>query len=201
MIFTIEPVQATYNAVEKRLEDMEKGNSMRIVMQRAINETATDTKNRLHSESRRQYTIKASEFKKADIKKTRATERRLEAVVRVSGPTVGIRKYKFRKNSKYKAAKAMVLTSGAMKELELKEKGKSYKAFLATMPQSGHEGIFQRVPKKTMRGNPKRQAIKELMSLSKAKASEMVYEKEVSKDRQGELRYRMLKHMNAVIGV
>lgn len=105
-----------------------------------------------------------------------------------------------------KSAGAMVIKSGAMKELELKANGKSYKAFVAKM-KTGHEGIFQRTPGKYMKGySPSgktkgREAIKEIMAMSKAKAAEMVYEKgNLYSDLQEEISYRLLKHMNAVIG-
>ena len=90
----------------------------------------------------------------------------------------------------------MVIKSGAMKELELKANGKSYKAFLAKM-KTGHEGIFQRTPGKYMKGHSSSGKTKG----RKAKAAEMVYEKgNLYTDLQEEISYRLLKHMNAVIG-
>lgn len=198
MIVKIVPAQVTYNAIQKRLNELGKGDSMRTVMRKAINELATDTKNTLHREVRARYTIQASEFKKADIRKKSASARRLEAHLRVRGPSVAIYKYKNEGNSEHEAAKAMIIKSGTMKELERNAGGRSYKAFIAKM-ESGHEGIFQRVPNKKMKSNPQKDAIKELMSLSEAKAAGKVYEQEIDGDMQGELRYRMLKHMNAVI--
>ena len=84
--------------------------------------------------------------------------------------------------------------------LTIHNNGSVYKAFLAKM-KSGHEGIFQRVPGKKMEKDPKKQAIKEILSLSKSKAAEMVYEKNgVYAVIQEEMVLRLHKHMNAVIG-
>ena len=114
--------------------------------------------------------------------------------------------YQRRKNSKRTGAKLKILRAGMMQELELQYGQSAYKAFMATM-KSGHEGVFQRVPGKYMkkhmpgRNTKGREAIKEIMSLSKAKAAEMVYEREgMYTELQEELTFRLLKHMNAVIG-
>ena len=207
MRIQIAPNQAALDAIQKRLSEMGKEDTFGNVLKKAINEVATAGKNLLYSETRSEYTIKPVEFKKSDIVRKGATARKLIATLSVRGETPGIRKaYKTRKNSKRKSAGAMVIKSGAMKELELKANGKSYKAFVAKM-KTGHEGIFQRTPGKYMKGySPSgktkgREAIKEIMAMSKAKAAEMVYEKgNLYSDLQEEISYRLLKHMNAVIG-
>lgn len=206
MKIRIEPYQATLDAIQRRLTDMGKGETFRNALKKAINEVATEGKNLLHNETRSAYTIKTAEFKKSDIVKKSATARRMIAILSVKGKTPGVRKaYKTKKNSKKKAAGAMVIRAGSMKELELKVNGKSYKAFVAKM-KTGHEGIFQRVPGKTMKKNPVgektkgREAIKEIMAMSKAKAAETVYEKSnLYTELQEEIGYRLLKHINAVL--
>lgn len=214
----IEPDRAAVNEIQKQLEEMGKGKSVNRALQKAINEVAAAGKNMLFNTTRSTYTIKPSEFKKNDIARKSATLRHLVAVVSVRGSTPGIRKgYKTKKNSKKVGAKAQILRSGNMKELVREQDGKSYKAFLATM-KSGHEGIFQRVPGKPTKEylksggkskrkfkkpheNKTREAIKEIMAMSKAKAAEMVYLKENMYDQlQDEINSRMMKHMEAVIG-
>lgn len=93
-----------------------------------------------------------------------------------------------------------------LQELEVQNGQSVYKAFMVKM-KSGHEGVFQRVPGKYMkkhmpgRNTKGREAIKEIVSLSKAKAAEMVYEREgMYTELQEELTFRLHKHMNAVIG-
>lgn len=134
MRIQIAPNQAALDAIQKRLSEMGKEDTFGNVLKKAINEVATAGKNLLYSETRSEYTIKPAEFKKSDIVRKGATARKLIATLSVRGETPGIRKaYKTRKNSKRKSAGAMVIKSGAMKELELKANGKSYKAFVAKM--------------------------------------------------------------------
>lgn len=199
MIIKVEPAEAMFLAMQKRLDDLGKGDRAREVMQKAINETASWMKERTYEATKEMYTIKANSFRKSDLKLTKASKTRLRAVIEVKGYTLSLRKaYRSRKNTKRKAARALVKSSGAMKELELKSDGNSYKAFLATMA-SGHEGIFQRVPGKKMRSASGREAIKEILAMSRAKAVEKAYMEKVDPDKN-ELYYRLHKHINAVIG-
>lgn len=199
MIIKVEPAEAMFLAMQKRLDDLGKGDRAREVMQKAINETASWMKERTYEATKEMYTIKANSFRKSDLKLPKASKTRLRAVIEVKGYTLSLRKaYRSRKNTKRKAARALVKNSGAMKELELKSDGNSYKAFLATMA-SGHEGIFQRVPGKKMRSASGREAIKEILAMSRAKAVEKAYMEKVDPDKN-ELYYRLHKHINAVIG-
>ena len=111
MIVHIAPYEASYKAIEERLKEMGKSNEVKSVIQKAINETAKETKERLYKETRSDYTIKASNFKKSDVKKASATKSRLEATIRVTGRMLGVKAYKTRKNGKRKGAQAKVLTS------------------------------------------------------------------------------------------
>lgn len=198
MKIQVAPHQATFDAIQKRLEEMGKGEQMKSVLNKAIDELSKDTKEQLYAETKGMYTIKASQFRKSDIRKT---SRNGTSILAMKGETVPIRKgYKNRKNSKRKAASALIrMASGALKEMELKSGGRSYKAFVATM-SNGHEGIFQRVPGKRMKKNPKKEAIQEMVSLSRSKAAEMAYREKISAGIQTEMSFRLLKHMNAVIG-
>ena len=52
-----------------------------------------------------------------------------------------------------------------------------------------------------MKNDPNKEAIRVITSLSKAKAAEVVYlRKDIGSELQSEIAFRMLKHMNAVIG-
>lgn len=198
MKILISPYQATFDAIQKRLEEMGKGEQMKDVLKKAIDDLAKETKEQLHEETKGMYTIKASQFRKSDI---RENSRNGSSMLTVKGTTIPIRKgYRNRKNSKRKAASALIRkASGALKTMELKSGGRSYKAFVATM-KSGHEGIFQRVPGKRMKSNPKKEAIQEMVSLSRSKAAEMAYREKISDGIQTEMSFQLLKHMNAVIG-
>lgn len=195
----IEPAEAMYSALQKRLDEMGKSDRMGEVMMKAINETASWTKDETFRATRDMYTIKAGSFRKSDLELKKATKTRLTAIIKVTGYTLSLRKsYKSRKNTKKTAARALVRNNGAMKELELKSGGKSYKAFLATM-SNGHEGIFQRVPGTKMKNKPGREAIKEILAMSRSKAVEKAYMERVDPDKN-ELYFRLHKHLNAVIG-
>ena len=65
--------------------------------------------------------------------------------------------------------------------------------------KTGHEGIFQRVPGEHMEKRQRREKIREIMSMSRAKAAEIVYRDKIEADVKTELSYRLHKHMNEVI--
>ncbi len=203
MIIRIEPYPSAINAIEKRLTELGKRDRMQDVLKKAVNETAGSAKDRIYEEIHNTYTLKG--LKKGDIKKKNSTARNFGATLTVRGEPLGAGKYyQHRKNSKRTGARVKILRAGMMQELQYGQS--AYKAFMATM-KSGHEGIFQRIPGKYMkkhmpgRNTKGREAIKEIMSLSKAKAAEMVYEREgMYTELQEELTFRLLKHMNAVTG-
>lgn len=219
MIVKVEPNQAAFIALEKRLTEAGQGSRLREVMKKSINETASAGRDMLYREIREYYTIKG--MRKSDIAKRSTSARNPGATLTVKGPPLGVRgNYQSRKNSRRQAASAMVIKAGAQKKLTFMSGGHPYKAFVATMKTgTGHEGIFQRVPGEYMEreqekkwlatssrsGTIKRsrhwEKIKEKMSLSKAKAAEMVYVREgMYTDLQEELTYQLQKHINAVLG-
>ena len=194
MIISIAPYETTLDAIEKRLTEMGKADSMNSVLKKAINEVAGIGKRQIWKGVRRDYTLKG--FTAGDVKKKSSSA---GVTLAVRGAPLEVKHYEHRNNDAEHGAMVKILKSGAMKQLEIRSGNRVYKAFLARM-KSGHEGIFQRMPGKTMKGT-KREAIKEIMSLSKAKAAEMVYEKGgLYTELQEELVLRLHKHMNAVIG-
>lgn len=205
MVIRIEPYPAAINTIEKRLTELGKADRMQDVVKKAVNEVAGLAKDRIYEEVHDTYTLKG--FKKGDIKKKNSTAKTIGATLTVKGEPLGVGKYyQRRKNSKRNGAKVRILRAGMMQELQVQYGQSAYKAFMAKM-KSGHEGVFQRVPGEYMkkhrpgRNTKGREAIKEIMSLSKAKAAEMVYEREgMYTELQEELTFRLHKHMNAVIG-
>lgn len=187
---------------------MGKESNMHNVMKKAISETAGVGKDLIYTETKGSYTIRSRVFKKSDIVKKATGSKHPGATLTVKGEPIGVKEgYQSRKNGKRKGASVQVARNSGMKELKLVSGGRAYKAFLATM-KSGHTEIFQRKPDeymdkyKPVAGKSKgREAIKEIVSLSKSKAAEMAYEKQgIYTKLQEEIIFRMLKHMNAVIG-
>lgn len=217
----IEPVQATYDAVLGKLERMGKVSYAREIMQKAIRETAAQAAGRLPEETRKKYTIKRKDFNKSDVDTSRVTRKHMESIIKVRGPVMALRAYKSRKNGKRKGASAMVKWGGTLKYLSITSGGKEYKAFFATMVntnkngnKSTHDGIFRRVPGSKMdeKNRPRptkrihrkkkrkpREAIEELLSMSRSKAAEMAFRENMHTDTSNELIYRLHKHMNALI--
>ncbi len=199
VVVSAKPSSVAIDAIEKRLNELGKESRMNDVLKKAINETAAKGKKELWKGVKRTYTLK--EFTAGDVKKKSYSARHPGAVLTVTGPVLGIVKnYEMMPNVDKDAAKLKVFRSGALKALEIHNSTSVYKAFVERM-KSSHVGIFQRVPNKRMKSNPKKSAIKEIMSLSKSKAAEMIYEKNgMHTELQEELIVRLHKHMNAVIG-
>ena len=198
MIISITPYVTTLDAIEKRLTEMGKADSMNTVLKQAINEVAGIGKRQIREGVSREYTLKV--FTAGDVKKRSRNTGHPSATLIVKGAPLEVSKYyEHRDNGAEHGAMVRILKASEMKQLEIRSRNRVYKAFLARM-KSGHEGIFQRIPGKTMKGT-NREAIKEIMSLSKAKAAEMFYEKSgLYTELQEELVLRLHKHMNAVIG-
>lgn len=199
------PSSVAIDAIEKRLTELGKESRMNDVLKKAINETASKGKRDLWKGVKRTYTLEG--FTAGDVKRKGYSARNHGAVLTVTGPVLGIlENYESVPNINEDAAKARVFRSGMLKALEVHNSTSVYKAFVAKM-KSGHVGIFQRIPGEYMkkhrpgRNTKGREAIKEIMSLSKAKAAEMVYEREgMYAELQEQLKFRLHKHMNAVIG-
>lgn len=199
LMVSVRPSSVAIDAIEKRLTELGKEDRMNDVLKKAINETASKGKRELWKGVKRTYTLKG--FTAGDVKRKGYSARHPGAVLTVTGPVLGIlENYESIPNVNENAAKLQVFRSGALKALEIHNYKSVYKAFMAKM-KSGHAGIFQRVPGKQMKNNPKKTAIKEIMSLSKSKAAEKIFEKNgMQNELQEELMIRLHKHMNAVIG-
>ncbi|MCM1122547.1 MAG: hypothetical protein NC416_08190 [Eubacterium sp.] len=215
MVWQIEPYQATLDAIEKRLKEVGEERNMHRILRKAVNEVAGVGKEQLHKETKAYYTIKSKAFKKSDIEKKATSSKHPGATITVKGEPIGVKAgYATRKNGKRKGAKVQVLAKSTMQEIQVEHNGHAYKAFMATMTntdsqgnETTHTGIFQRVPGKYMKKyqpikdkTKGREKIKEIYSLSKAKAGEIAYVEEGNYyELSGELVYRLLKNMNAII--
>lgn len=199
VVVNARPDSVAIDAIEKRLMELGKESRMNDILKKAITETASKGKRDLWKGVKRTYTLKG--FTAGDVKRKGYSARHSRAVLMVTGPVLGIlENYETVPNADGDAARLQVLRSGAMRALEIHNSTSVYKAFVARMKNT-HAGIFQRVPGKQMKSNPRKTAIKEIMSLSKSKAAEMVYEKNgMQMELQEELIVRLHKHMNAVIG-
>lgn len=197
MKIVIEPHKPAYDAVRKMLD--KAGVSAQDALKDAANDIAKYLKEELHSVVKGTYSIKSSQFKKADIIRKNATKTRPTAMITVKGYTPSLyESYKFYKNTKHKAVRAMIKKAGGKKDVQLS--GGSHKAFVATM-SNGHTGIFQRKPGTRMKkGTRSQEKIKQINAMSKSKAAEMVFREQLQEDTEERLNLMLLKHMNLALG-
>lgn len=129
--------------------------NMRPDIKKAVNELAVKTRDHIYREERRKYVLKASDYKKSDLKIKKATNGRLEAEIRSEGGVLSLKgHYRVRANGKWTAAKAMVLKrTGTPKKLT-KYGNKGFTATVSALSKGGeeksHTGIFVRQTKKRL---------------------------------------------------
>ncbi len=149
------------------------------VLRKTINDTAKSARREVARQAQDQYAVKAGAFNKA-MKIENATQRYLQATIHTEGRPLPLYGFRARKNIGLTAAKAKVLSQGALKELILKNgdsNGKDLKAFVTKAGK--HVGIFQRMNPEEKRKQQsyfdslekgkkttKRNAIKQLYSVS-----------------------------------
>ncbi|MDA3731666.1 phage tail protein [Niameybacter massiliensis] len=173
----------------KQAEEMlsEVPNGMKRCMKNAINKTTRSAGRSLHNELKTDYNIKVSEIKRG-LNIQRATLSRLEGKVIANGPVTRLKKG-FRTDTKTPKAYAAYIKKRSRKSLP-------EQAFVQTMPNSGHIGIFERTGGK-MGSNPKRDEIRELKGPSVAG---MANSKNISKEVKKELEVNFDKNFkNEVI--
>lgn len=147
----------------------------KFVLRAAINNTARQTVPLLVDEAAKEYFLDRN-LSKSHVRKTldveKATTRTLTALVTSTGRTTEL--YDFAVRPRYYRPKRRprgghtgnVKRSNPPKFLYLKPGEKDeYKAFVVKY-KSGHVSIAQRVPGKRMKGNPQKEAIKNLRSTS-----------------------------------
>lgn len=196
MKINIEPRKPSYDAIMQILE--KSGVNSQEAIKGAINDTSKYLKDQLHTAVRVTYSIKASQFRKADIIKKNATNNHLEATITVNGTTPSLYEaYKFYKNTKHIAVRAVVKQGGGKKALQLK--GGDYKAFIATM-SNGHTAIFQRKSGTQMKKSTKsRERIKQISAMSRAKAAEVTFREQLQEDADDKLNRMLHTHMYRVL--
>lgn len=177
--------------IEAHLENQEKiirllkeagGRRPRFIVRQAVNETAKNARKKIWKGIRKNYTLHGVPMSTMELK--RATSSQLWAEIFVSGRQLSlVTYYKHRKNGKRTAAKA-AQKRGPLKPIQM---GKM-KGFVATMPKTGHVGIFQRVPGTYMKGHKRRpyknnsakitrgrEQIRESLGSSVSKLAEVTY--------------------------
>ena len=170
----------------------------KMVMRTAINNAAKRTEDRMADGARTKYRYKNA--KKADIKEAnkvdKATTGKPEAFVRASGKTNDLVLFRVRPNMYFPGSvgappviSAKALNGGSFKPVVLKPNasGDKYKAFVVRYANKDKDGnahehfaLAQRVPGKKMRSKPRKEAIKNLYSISIPKMEEMVYKEKLA---------------------
>lgn len=196
MIINVEPRKPAYEAIMKKLDSV--GTASKTAVKDAVNDTAKNLKEELYVEVKGTYSIKNSQFRKADIVRKNATKCQITATITVKGYTPSLYdSYKFYKNTKHKAVRAMIKKASGKRDIQLS--GGNYKAFVATMI-NGHTGIFQRKPGTRMKkGTNNREKIKQINAMSKSKAAEVAYREQLQENTEERLNLMLQKHMNLVL--
>lgn len=117
------------------------------VLKNAINQTATQVRERLASEAQKEYTIKTARFKK-EMRISRASNQKLRGIIRATGEVQSIRDFNVSpseynpKNRGTDAVMAQIMNSGKLISLQ---KG-NLKAFVSKF-KNKHIAVVQRVEK------------------------------------------------------
>jgi len=117
--------QADPSEINKCIQDLNSlGVNGRKYMADALNKTATSARKKLAQKAQAEYTIKTGGFNKSmQIKKANAGN--LQAVIRSTGDTINIKRFKTRSNTKSAGSKAQIVQGGGLKELR-KDGGKAF---------------------------------------------------------------------------
>ena len=167
--------------IEKAL-GMAKDKS-KMVLRTAINNAAKKTEKSMIDGANKKYRYKKG---KKDIRKAnsvrKAKARDLSALVEARGPLNELMDFRVTPMVYVPGGgypewyKARVLKGGKLKKIALRPDaaGDKYKGFIIQY-KSGHYALAQRVPGKRMKSNPKKEAVKSLLSLCIPKAEEVVF--------------------------
>lgn len=163
-MLTFEVDKEQIDTIEKALSEIQKDS--KTILKKAINRTAKEARKQLAKTAKETYAVKISGFNKSMTIKS-ATVSKTEAIIKSKGEALEIGKFRaspFRYangKDRPKEIKAKVLTASSMKALV---KGDT-KAFVARF-KSGHVAVVERNPDKKMASNPKKSALKKLLSPS-----------------------------------
>lgn len=166
-MLTFEVDKEQIDTIEKALSGIKKDS--KTILKKAINKTAKEVRKQLAKTAKETYAVKISGFSKSMTIKS-ATVSKTEAIIKSEGEGLEIGKFRaspFRYangKDRPKEIKAKVLTASSMKALV---KGNT-KAFVARFrnEKSTHLAIVERDSNKKMRSNPKKDALKKLLSPS-----------------------------------
>lgn len=97
--------------------------------------------------------------------------------------------------------KAKVLRNGKLHKVALRPNagGDKYKGFIIQY-KSGHYALAQRVPGKRMKSDPRKEAVKSLLSISTPKAEETVYKEEIDADMYDILQKNIQEQIQRFLG-
>lgn len=172
----------------------------RLILKAAINNTAKQTNRSMVKGTKRKYSYKrgagsedsvtntVGDMKAANkVKKAKSGD--LSASVEVKGPINELLGFHVAPALYVPGGgypewyKARVLKKGRTQKIALRPNagGDKYKAFIIQY-KSGHYALAQRIPGQRMEKDPRKEAVKSLLSISTPKAEETVYKEEIDPD-------------------
>lgn len=180
----------------------------RMVLRNAINRTAARLKKRLPEEAEERYQVKRKSSLRKDIKVKKARVSDLVAIVSSKGKPMDVYDFNVNprpynpRNRPRLGHKANVVRENLPKFLMLRPNAArdKYRGFVVRY-KNGHISVAQREPGTRMRSNPKKEAIKNLYSLSVPAmlSYEMGVYGKLSEETQGflleEIRRQMLRSL------
>lgn len=187
----------------------------KMILKAAINNAAKQTSQKMVAGTKAKYhyggraggvTNSVSDLKKANTVK-KAKSGNLSATIEVKGPVNELLGFHvtprlYVPGGGYpKWYKARVLRNAGLKKVALRPNasGDKYKGFLI-LYHSGHYALAQRVPGSRMKSDPRKEAVKSLLSISTPKAEETVYREEIDADMYDILQRNIQEQMQQVLG-
>lgn len=189
-----------YHVTMQGLEELERDlgvlkDKSKIILRGAINNTAKKVRKDMEHGANKRYKLDSDRlgsglqgFKAAGETK-KATVANLAAYIYVTGPIGEVYDYQVKPKTYFPGSKgapnwikAKVKKASRLSNMSLMKTGKDkYKAFVVRY-HSGHMALAERVPGKSMKSNPQKEAIRSLFSNSIPKDEEMVYREELEPD-------------------
>lgn len=163
-MITFEVNEAELKTLENRLQNMpdDARNTLKI----AINKTAKQARSRIATQAKLTYAAKTGRFNK-NMKIQNAKKSNLVATISTNGKAMELMDFRAspakvpNPSNRPKVTKGKVLRTNSLKNLEKN----GIKAFVARF-KSGHVAVVERVPGKTMKSDPKKEALRKLLSPS-----------------------------------
>ena len=190
----------------------------KLILKAAINNAAKQTNKSMVKETKKKYGYKRGggsedtvtntvDKMKAANKVNKAKSGNLSASVEVKGPVNELLGFHVTPSLYVPGGgypewyKAKVLRNGKLHKVALRPNagGDKYKGFIIQY-KSGHYALAQRVPGKRMKNNPRKEAVKSLLSISTPKAEETVYKEEIDADMYDILQKNIQEQIQRFLG-